>query len=95
MIRRRLSGGERAQLRSGDVFVWEEAAHKGGLERWTDGRKWYVHLHTPDLAKKNLPETLKRSRGVIVSFPRHVLPPASNFLSARARSLSFSPLGHE
>ncbi|KAF8313292.1 Gti1/Pac2 family-domain-containing protein [Cantharellus anzutake] len=40
MIRRRLTGTERAQLQSGDVFVWEEASHKGGLERWTDGRKW-------------------------------------------------------
>ena len=41
MIRRRLTGEERSQLRSGEVFVWEEAVHKGGLERWTDGRKWY------------------------------------------------------
>ena len=49
MIRRRLSGGERAQLRSGDVFVWEEAPHKGGLERWTDGRKWYVSCCPPRL----------------------------------------------
>ncbi|KAF9511491.1 hypothetical protein BS47DRAFT_1346651 [Hydnum rufescens UP504] len=40
MIRRRLTGEERSQLRSGEVFVWEEAVHKGGLERWTDGRKW-------------------------------------------------------
>jgi len=54
MIRRRLSGGERAQLRSGDVFVWEEAAHKGGLERWTDGRKWYVHLHIIPSVGQNL-----------------------------------------
>jgi len=40
MIRRRLTATERSQLQSGDVFVWEEASHKGGLERWTDGRKW-------------------------------------------------------
>jgi hypothetical protein len=40
MIRRRLSPNERDLLQSGEVFVWEEADYKGGLERWTDGRKW-------------------------------------------------------
>lgn len=42
MIRRRLSPNERDLLQSGEVFVWEEADYKGGLERWTDGRKWWV-----------------------------------------------------
>lgn len=42
MIRRRLSPNERDLLESGEVFVWEEADYKGGLERWTDGRKWCV-----------------------------------------------------
>lgn len=42
LIKRRLTSDERDQLTSGNVFVWEEAEHKGGLERWTDGRRWYV-----------------------------------------------------
>lgn len=41
LITRRLTTTERDQLTSGNVFVWEEAEHKqGGLERWTDGRRW-------------------------------------------------------
>ncbi|KZT05114.1 uncharacterized protein LAESUDRAFT_242417 [Laetiporus sulphureus 93-53] len=41
LITRRLTAAEREQLCSGNVFVWEEAEHKqGGLERWTDGRRW-------------------------------------------------------
>ncbi|KIP06903.1 hypothetical protein PHLGIDRAFT_106445 [Phlebiopsis gigantea 11061_1 CR5-6] len=41
LITRRLTTIEREQLISGNVFVWEEAEHKqGGLERWTDGRRW-------------------------------------------------------
>ncbi|KAI0324977.1 hypothetical protein GY45DRAFT_312025 [Cubamyces sp. BRFM 1775] len=42
LITRRLTASEREQLVSGNVFVWEEAEHKqvGGLERWTDGRRW-------------------------------------------------------
>ena len=44
LITRRLSSTEREQLGSGNVFVWEEAEFKGGLERWTDGRRWKVSL---------------------------------------------------
>jgi hypothetical protein len=44
LITRRLSSTEREQLSSGNVFVWEEAEFKGGLERWTDGRRWQVTL---------------------------------------------------
>ncbi|OCH89382.1 hypothetical protein OBBRIDRAFT_813202 [Obba rivulosa] len=41
LITRRLTANEREALGSGNVFVWEEAEHKqGGLERWTDGRRW-------------------------------------------------------
>ncbi|KZW03048.1 hypothetical protein EXIGLDRAFT_664664 [Exidia glandulosa HHB12029] len=40
IIKRRLAPVERDLLRSGEVFVWEEAEHKGSLERWTDGRRW-------------------------------------------------------
>ncbi|KLO12170.1 hypothetical protein SCHPADRAFT_941438 [Schizopora paradoxa] len=40
LVKRRLTTEEREQLSSGNVFVWEEAEHKGGLERWTDGRRW-------------------------------------------------------
>ena len=49
---RRLTPTERDLLRSGQVFVWEEGSSSGGgaedgtpsagLERWTDGRRWYV-----------------------------------------------------
>jgi Gti1/Pac2 family len=46
LITRRLSSTEREQLSSGNVFVWEEAEFKGGLERWTDGRRWKVTLIT-------------------------------------------------
>jgi hypothetical protein len=42
MITHRLSAADRDLLRSGEVFCWEEADYKGGLERWTDGRKWCV-----------------------------------------------------
>ena len=44
LITRRLSSTEREELGSGNVFVWEEAEFKGGLERWTDGRRWKVTL---------------------------------------------------
>ncbi|ELU38562.1 gti1/Pac2 family domain-containing protein [Rhizoctonia solani AG-1 IA] len=37
MITHRLSAADRDLLRSGEVFCWEEADYKGGLERWTDG----------------------------------------------------------
>ncbi|KAJ7465030.1 Gti1/Pac2 family-domain-containing protein [Mycena latifolia] len=42
LIRRRLVAHERAQLKSGNVFVWEEAEDpdEGGLVRWTEGRRW-------------------------------------------------------
>ncbi|OCB85023.1 hypothetical protein A7U60_g7980 [Sanghuangporus baumii] len=40
LIKRRLTSEERDLLCSGNIFVWEEAEHKGGLERWTDGRRW-------------------------------------------------------
>ncbi|KAJ7162918.1 Gti1/Pac2 family-domain-containing protein [Mycena filopes] len=42
LIRRRLVAHERAQLKSGNIFVWEEAedSDEGGLVRWTEGRRW-------------------------------------------------------
>ncbi|KAJ7236109.1 Gti1/Pac2 family-domain-containing protein [Mycena rebaudengoi] len=43
LIRHRLCAQERAQLKSGNVFVWEESSRdcpEGGLVRWTEGRKW-------------------------------------------------------
>ncbi|KAJ7908432.1 Gti1/Pac2 family-domain-containing protein [Mycena leptocephala] len=42
LIRRRLLAHEREQLRSGNVFVWEESQDngEGGLVRWTEGRRW-------------------------------------------------------
>ncbi|KAJ7776806.1 Gti1/Pac2 family-domain-containing protein [Mycena maculata] len=42
LIRRRLVAHERAQLKSGNVFVWEESedSDEGGLVRWTEGRRW-------------------------------------------------------
>ncbi|KAG6835845.1 hypothetical protein H0H93_014010 [Arthromyces matolae] len=40
IIRRRLLTSERDDLRSGHVYVWEEAQDDGGLLRWTDGRRW-------------------------------------------------------
>ncbi|KAJ6555229.1 Gti1/Pac2 family-domain-containing protein, partial [Mycena sp. CBHHK59/15] len=40
LITLRLSASERDQLRSGNVFVWEESQDDGGLVRWTDGRRW-------------------------------------------------------
>ena len=27
-------------MKSGHVYVWEEAQDDGGLLRWTDGRRW-------------------------------------------------------
>ncbi|KAJ7727986.1 Gti1/Pac2 family-domain-containing protein [Mycena maculata] len=40
LIKLRLSASEREELRSGNVFVWEESHEEGGLLRWTDGRRW-------------------------------------------------------
>ncbi|KAJ7207338.1 Gti1/Pac2 family-domain-containing protein [Mycena haematopus] len=40
LITLRLSGSEREELRSGNVFVWEESMDNRGLVRWTDGRRW-------------------------------------------------------
>ncbi|KAJ2896254.1 Gluconate transport-inducing protein [Coemansia aciculifera] len=37
-VPRRLSDAERASIRSGSVFVWEEG--ESGMKRWTDGRSW-------------------------------------------------------
>lgn len=42
LIKRRLLSNEREDLRSGQVYVWEEAQDDGGLLRWTDGRRWFV-----------------------------------------------------
>jgi len=41
IIRRRLLSNEREDLKSGHIYVWEEAQDEGGLLRWTDGRRWY------------------------------------------------------
>ncbi|KAJ7131312.1 Gti1/Pac2 family-domain-containing protein [Mycena epipterygia] len=40
LIKRRLVPYERDQLRSGNVFVWEESEYEDGLVRWTEGRRW-------------------------------------------------------
>ncbi|KAG5637076.1 hypothetical protein H0H81_005846 [Sphagnurus paluster] len=44
IIKRRLLTSERDELKSGHVYVWEEAQDEGGLLRWTDGRRWYIYL---------------------------------------------------
>jgi hypothetical protein len=40
LIKRRLLANERDEIRSGHIYVWEEAQDDGGLLRWTDGRRW-------------------------------------------------------
>ncbi|KAJ7779068.1 Gti1/Pac2 family-domain-containing protein [Mycena metata] len=40
VIKRRLTPDQRAELRAGNVFVWEESEHDSGFVRWTDGRRW-------------------------------------------------------
>ncbi|KLO16200.1 hypothetical protein SCHPADRAFT_961121 [Schizopora paradoxa] len=45
MTRKRLDDEGRRAIRSGNIYVWEEAdsqevAKYGGIERWTDGRRW-------------------------------------------------------
>lgn len=45
IVRRRLLSNEREDLKSGHVYVWEEAQDEGGLLRWTDGRRWYCSIH--------------------------------------------------
>ncbi|BFZ56914.1 Gluconate transport-inducing protein [Savitreella phatthalungensis] len=37
-IQRRLSDRERAAIRTGSVFVWDEK--EAGMRRWTDGKSW-------------------------------------------------------
>ncbi|KAJ7230057.1 Gti1/Pac2 family-domain-containing protein [Mycena pura] len=39
LVKRRLTSDERAQLKSGNVFVWVESELEG-LVRWTEGRQW-------------------------------------------------------
>ena len=46
LIKRRLLAIEREQLRSGHVYVWQEAQDDGGLLRWTDGRRWLSSMKT-------------------------------------------------
>lgn len=43
LIKRRLVASERAQLKSGNIFVWEEGedSEEGGLLRWTEGKRWW------------------------------------------------------
>jgi len=40
LLKRRLLASERDELKSGHIYVWEEAQDDGGLLRWTDGRRW-------------------------------------------------------
>ncbi|KAJ7289504.1 Gti1/Pac2 family-domain-containing protein [Mycena rebaudengoi] len=40
LIKHRLTEHERAQLQSGQVYVWEESDDQSSLCRWTDGRRW-------------------------------------------------------
>src|SRR5712671_1400289 len=64
LITRRLSSTEREQLCSGNVFVWEEAEFKGGLDRWTDGRRWKVTLRRHSvLWTESQPRSQSRMRG--------------------------------
>ncbi|KAI7886104.1 hypothetical protein K492DRAFT_178274 [Lichtheimia hyalospora FSU 10163] len=37
-VHERLSSKERNEIRSGDVFVWDE--YEASMRRWTDGRTW-------------------------------------------------------
>ncbi|KAJ7289499.1 Gti1/Pac2 family-domain-containing protein [Mycena rebaudengoi] len=40
LIKHRLAEHERAELQSGNVYVWEESDDQSSLCRWTDGRRW-------------------------------------------------------
>ncbi|KAJ7176898.1 Gti1/Pac2 family-domain-containing protein [Mycena filopes] len=40
LVKQRLTTEQRTELRSGNVFVWEESEHDDGFVRWTDGRRW-------------------------------------------------------
>jgi hypothetical protein len=42
MVSQRLSAVDCQFLRPGQVFCWEQDNGEGGIERWTDGRKWQV-----------------------------------------------------
>ncbi|KAI8058035.1 gluconate transport inducer 1/Pac2, partial [Syncephalis plumigaleata] len=37
-VTKRLDEVERTNIRSGQIFVWDEEA--SGIQRWTDGRRW-------------------------------------------------------
>ena len=37
-VKRRLLGSERAYIKSGSVFVWDE--QDANMQRWTDGKLW-------------------------------------------------------
>jgi hypothetical protein len=67
LIKHRLTEHERAQLQSGQVYVWEESDDQSSLCRWTDGRRWYYcptmylshHIHSQHF----LYRSQSRSRG--------------------------------
>ncbi|KZS87644.1 hypothetical protein SISNIDRAFT_433507 [Sistotremastrum niveocremeum HHB9708] len=70
--KRRLNPTERDSLKAGNIFVWEEAEERGGLERWTDGRRWtqsrmrmdflYYEETSPVSSRDKLgPKTVRRS----------------------------------
>ncbi|KAF8528524.1 Gti1/Pac2 family-domain-containing protein [Hysterangium stoloniferum] len=63
MIRCRLGPTERDVLRSGEIFVWEETDQKGGLERWTDGRRWsQSRMREPFLYYEEKEQTTKEEK---------------------------------
>jgi len=63
MIRCRLGPTERDMLRSGEIFVWEETDQKGGLERWTDGRRWsQSRMREPFLYYEEKEQTTKEEK---------------------------------
>ncbi|KAG8831964.1 hypothetical protein FRC17_002288, partial [Serendipita sp. 399] len=106
LIRRRLSPSERDSLASGKVFVWEEAPIDadsspaiGGLERWTDGRRWsQSRLREPFLFYEEqiqtTPEEKKSKadrRGRKVYGPES--PPAMNILQPSRQDRPTKPDG--
>ncbi|KAI9433102.1 hypothetical protein F5148DRAFT_1278696 [Russula earlei] len=77
LITRRLSSTEREQLGSGNVFVWEEAEFKGGLERWTDGRRDYL-FYEEKLEATQEERDLKAARRARRALDPLSVPPLTN-----------------
>ncbi|KAL1916414.1 uncharacterized protein VTP21DRAFT_5605 [Calcarisporiella thermophila] len=82
-VTRRLQEKERAVIRSGSVFVFDE--RESGIKRWTDGRVWSPSRILGNfLIYRELDKRGPCARRDLITSPERVPPPLSNDPEARA-----------